>query len=47
MWSDAYREKKFRVPVPDGRVKSIDEERDLGVLTFKDLKFSELSIVKK
>ena len=33
LWSNAYREKKFRVPVPDEWwVKSTDEERVVGML---------------
>ena len=31
----------------DGWVKSVDEERDLGVLMFKDLKFSKQCILAK
>ena len=41
--SNAYREKKFRVPVPDewGLSQTVDEERDIEALMSKDLKFSK------
>ena len=47
VWSNAYMENKFRVSVPDGWVKSVEEERDLGVLMSKDLKFSKLCLFPK
>ena len=31
----------------DGWVKSVDEERDIGVLMFKDLKFSKRCLLAK
>ena len=34
------RNLKFQYQMNDGCVKSVDEERDLGVLISKDLKFS-------
>ena len=40
-------ENKFGVSVPDGWVKSVEEERDLGVLMSKDLKFSKLCLFPK
>ena len=42
MWSKEYIEKinfKFQYQMNDDWIKSIDEERDLGLLLFKDLKF--------
>ena len=48
MWSNAYWENKFRFPVPDEWwVRSADEERDLGVLIPRDLKFSKQCLLAK
>ena len=47
MWSNAYKEEKFRVLVPDGWIKSVDEDRNLGVLISKDLKFSKQCLLAK
>ena len=49
VWSNAYRVKKFRVSAPDndGWVNSVDEEMDLGVLIYKDLKLSKQCILAK
>ena len=48
MWNDAYREYKFefQYQMNDGWVKSVDEERDLGVLISKDLNFSKCVLAK-
>ena len=46
----AYREKKFiefQYKMNDGWVKSVDEERDLGVLMSKDLQFSKQYLLAK
>ena len=47
--NNAYREKKFRFQnqMNDSWVKSVDEERDHGVLMSRDLKFSKQSLLAK
>ena len=37
----------FQYQMNDRWVKSVDEERDLGVLMFKDLKFSKQCLLAK
>ena len=41
------RNLKFQYQSNDGWVKSVDEERDLGVLMSKDLKFSKQCLLAK
>ena len=43
MWSNAYREK---YQMNDGWIKSVDKEKDLDMLMFKDLKFSKCPLAK-
>ena len=38
---------EFQYQMNDGWVKSVDEERDLGVLLCKDLKFSKQCLLAK
>ena len=38
---------EFQYQMNDGGVKSINEMRDLGVVTFKDFKFSKLCLMAK
>ena len=41
------RNLEFQYQMNDGWVKSVDEERDLGVLMSKDLKFSKQCLLTK
>ena len=41
------RSLEFQYQMNDGWVKSVDEERDLGVLMSKDLKFSKQCLLAK
>ena len=49
MWSNAYWEEKldFQYQMNDGWVKSVDEERGLGVLMSRDLKLSKQCLLGK
>ena len=41
------RNVEFQYQMNDGWIKSVDEERDLGVLVSKDLKFSKQCLLSK